>query len=156
MRFLITVLLCCAILSAPVATLGSGTLTGASNAMNPAFSVNGLFVAETSRERDDAEVNAVRLQEAELHFTAVVDPFWSANIILAVLPNEDDASACDIGVEEANIESTSMPFGLGLKLGKFFLPFGKHAPLHTHHFPFLEAPLAVSTYLGAGLTETGV
>ena len=123
--------------------------------MNPALSVNALFVGEASAERTDAEVNGVRLQEAELHLTAVVDPFWTANVIFSVLPSEDDRAAFDIVMEEGNVEAASMPFGLGLKLGKFFLPFGKHAPLHTHQYAFVESPLGVASFIGAGLTETG-
>ncbi len=50
-----------------------------------------------------------------------------------------------------------MPGGFGLRLGKDYLPFGKHVPLHTHQFPFVRAPLAIMTFLGDhGLTETGV
>jgi len=155
MRTCFIVLICTAGLLAPVAATASGTLTGASNAMNPALSVNGLFVAETSNDRDDAEVNGARLQEAELHMTAVVDPFWTANAIFSVAPREDDASSFDIIMEEGNVEATSLPWGIGLKLGKFFLPFGKHAPLHTHQYAFVESPLGVASFVGAGLTETG-
>ncbi len=147
--------LCGACLLAAPAAFASGTLTGASNAMNPALSVNGLFAAEYSDERNDAEVNGVRLQEAELHLTAVVDPFWTADVIFSVAPSDGDRSSFDILMEEGNVRATSMPWGLGLKLGKFFLPFGKHAPLHTHQYPFVESPLGVQSFIGAGLTEIG-
>jgi hypothetical protein len=155
MRTHIIILFCFIGLLTPLTAHGSGTLTGASNAMNPALSVNALFVAETSNDRDDAEVNGVRFMEAEMQFTAVVDPFWTANAIFAMEPHEDDASAFEIGVEVANIEATSLPWGVGLKLGKFFLPFGKHAPLHTHQFAFVAAPVGVVAFLGEGLSETG-
>ena len=144
-----------AVLLVPAVAAASGTLTGASNAMNPAFSVNGLFLAEISDDRDDADANGARIQEAEMHMTAVVDPFWTANVIFAVEPDAADRSSYEIGLEEGCIESTSMPWGLGLKLGKFFLPFGKHSPLHTHQFAFVEAPLAVNAFLGEGLSDTG-
>jgi hypothetical protein len=122
--------------------------------MNPALSVNGLFLGETSHERYGVEYNGIRLQEAEMHFTSVVDPFWKANIILAVHP-EDHGSEYGVCVEEANIESTSFPAGFTGTLGKFFLPFGKHARLHTHHFPFVDAPVGVDTFLGEGLSDHG-
>jgi hypothetical protein len=88
--------------------------------------------------------------------TSIVDPFWKANVIIAVEPAEGDRSAFDLGVEQASIDSRSLPWGLGLRLGKFFVPFGKHSPLHTHHFPFVEAPRAVTSFLGDGLTESGL
>lgn len=138
-----------------VVLAGSSTTSGVSNAMNPALSVNALTVADYATDNDDPAHNGIRLQEAEMHFTSIVDPFWKANVILAVFP-EDNGSSYGINVEEANIAGTSLPAGLGLKMGKFFLNFGKHARLHTHQFPFVESPLAVSTFLGAGLTEVGV
>ncbi len=133
---------------------GSSTASGISNKMNPALSVNGLFLGKTSNGRYGVEYNSIRLQEAEMHFSSVVDPFWKANVIFAVFP-EGDGSEYGIGVEEASIESTSLPVGFNAKLGKFFLPFGKHSPLHTHHFSFVDAPVGVSTFLGEGLTDCG-
>ena len=142
------------VLCPAVAQSQSSTASGVSNKMNPALSVNGLFLGTTSQERYGVEHNGIRLQEAEMHFSSVVDPFWKANVIFAVFP-EDDGTEYGIGVEEASIESTSLPIGCGAKLGKFFLPFGKHSPLHTHHFPFVDAPVAINTFLGEGLTDCG-
>jgi len=133
---------------------GSGTASGVSNKMNPALSVNGLFLGKTSQERYGVEYNSIRLQEAEMHFSSMVDPFWKANVIFAVFP-EDNGSEYGIGVEEASIESTSLPVGFNVRLGKFFIPFGKHSPLHTHHFPFTDAPVGINTFLGEGLTDCG-
>ncbi len=142
------------ILLPSVAPAGSATTTGTSNLMNPALSLNGLVVAQTSDERTDNEVNGVRLQEAELHATAIVDPFWTADIVIAVEPRAL-ADEYEVGVEVARVDATSLPYGLGLRLGKFFMPFGKHSPLHTHEFPFVESPLVVRSFLGDGFTDTG-
>jgi len=154
MRYLVFVLSLLSFLSPAAVTSGSSTASGVSNKMNPALSVNGLFLGRTSQERYGVEYNNIRLQEAEMHFSSVVDPFWKANVIIAVFP-EENGTEYGVGVEEASVESTSLPAGLGLKLGKFFLPFGKHSPLHTHHFPFVDAPVAINTYLGEGLTDCG-
>jgi hypothetical protein len=124
--------------------------------MNPAVSANGLFVAEHSDDITSGDVNGCRMQEAELQLSSVVDPFWKADIIFTFAPGfggeEDEA-----GVEQAVLESTAMPYGLGLRLGKFFLPFGKHTPLHTHQFAFVRAPAPVRAFLGDdGPTDTGI
>lgn len=142
------------ILAAGAALAGSATISGASNLMNPALSVNGLVVGQASSDNDDPAVNGVRLQEAEMHFTSVVDPFWTADVILSVAPDETNEGYL-INVEEASVQSTSLPWGLGVKLGQFFVPFGKHSPLHTHQFPFVESPVALQHTLGDGFTEVG-
>jgi len=143
------------LLFVPAAISGqSSTASGVSNKMNPALSVNGLFLAKKSQDRHGVEYNSISLQEAEMHVSSVVDPFWKANVIFSVYP-EDAGSAYGIGVEEASLESTSLPVGFNVTLGKFFVPFGKHSPLHTHHFPFVDAPVGVRTFLGEGLTDCG-
>ena len=46
---------------------------------------------------------------------------------------------------------------LSFRAGKFFTPFGKHNLLHTHSFPFIDAPLINEEILGEeGLNETGM
>ena len=121
----------------PVSWAGSGTTSGVSNLMNPALSVNGLFRADYSREDKSVAGRGVGIQEVELQFTSIVDPFWKANVIVGFEPDEADRSAFELGVEEANIMGRFLPLGLGLRLGKAFVPFGKHSPLHTHQFPHL-------------------
>ena len=161
---------------------GSSTATGISRTMNPAISVNGLFWGQVSRDFDAEAFNRIALQEAEAQFTAIVDPFWKANFTLAVHPahahvhlDEEQAEGGESGagdpeahaaeaeprgyyldVEEAYIDGRALPAGLALRLGIFYLPFGKHQPLHTHQFPFAVAPAAIQMYLGDHpLTEPG-
>jgi hypothetical protein len=143
----------------------SSTATGVSRLMNPAISLNALFLAQTSADVGEAEANRIAIQEAEMQLTSVVDPFWTADMIVAWHEEheEEDAEKHAHGaphyatdIEVARIRSTSMPAGLGLTLGKFYLPFGKHAVLHTHQFPFVAAPISVQAFLGGhGLTDVG-
>jgi len=144
----------------------SSTATGVSREFNPALSVNGLFLGQTSSDEPTAEANGIGLQEAELQFSSVVDPFWEADLILALHPahaesgdveGAHDHAGIELDLEVATLSSRNMPAGLGLVLGKFFLPFGAHVPLHTHQFPFVRAPLAIQAFLGDhALSETGV
>jgi hypothetical protein len=165
-----SLLLACAVclLAAPAAgQTASSTASGVSRALNPAISVNALFLGQVARDRDEAAYNGVDLQESEVRFTAIVDPFWKANLTFAVHPAHAHAEETEeehadeegyaLDLEEATLDGRALPAGLALRLGKFYLPFGKHAPLHTHRFPFVEAPVAVSSFLGEhGLTEAGV
>jgi hypothetical protein len=129
----------------------STTATGVSNVSNPAISVNALLLGQAAESSPEQTYNHVDLQEAEVQFTSVVDPYWKANLILAVHPA---AEGYELEVEAAYVDGTSLPAGFGLRLGKDYLPFGKHVPLHTHQFPFVDAPLAISTFLGE-LSEAG-
>ncbi len=132
---------------------GASTATGVSNLLNPAVSINALFLGETSRDIDDAEANRIDLQEAELRFTAVVDPFWQADMTVAIHPEHgheegEGGGHYAVDLEEAFVRARQLPAGLGLRLGKFYLPFGKQVPLHTHQYAFVRAPVGVTSLLG--------
>ncbi len=143
----------------------SSTLTGASRSMNPAISVNGLLRGQASRDNPTTDLNGFKIDGVEAQFSAVVDPFWSADVLIGMHPEHShgeeenaDAHGSDMVVEaeEAYLDGQSLPGGLGLKVGKFALPFGKHAPLHMHQFPFADAPVAVASFLGEHLlADTG-
>jgi hypothetical protein len=100
----------------------------------------------------------------EVQFSSVVDPFWTADLIIAMHPEhahaEEEAEAHTthfaLDVEKAIVEYRNMPRGWGLRLGKDYLGFGKQIPLHTHNFAFVKAPVGISAFVGEhGLTETG-
>ena len=103
----------------------------------------------------------------EAQFTAMVDPFWRADVTdrhaPRTRPYEEEEAERAHGVElwswmwrRPIIDGQSMPGGLGLRVGKFSLPFGKHAPLHMHQYPFADAPVAIASFLGDhGFTDTG-
>lgn len=132
----------------------SSTSTGVSRLMNPAISANGLFLGTVSRDNPDPAANGIFLQEAEVQFTSVVDPFWTADLIV-VWAQQEDSDTYDTLIETASIRNTSMPAGMGLTLGKFFLPFGKQAMLHPHQWAFVDAPLAVDEFI-PGMLDVGV
>ena len=148
-----------AAVAAEPAASGS-TITGISSLMNPAISVNALFLGETSADDDGLDANRIGLQETEMQFTSVVDPFWTADLVVAfhqeIGHDPDDEATFVADIEVARIRARSLPAGLGLVLGKEYLPFGKHAPLHTHQFAFVRAPVAVRSFLGDhALAEVG-
>lgn len=131
------------------------TATGVSREFNPAISVNALLLGRVADNVVDRAYNGVDLQEAEIQLTSIVDPDWKANLVLAIHPGHDHIDDDGHGhggytgdVEVAYVDGVNLPRGLALRLGKDYLPFGKHAPLHTHQFPFVDAPAAVRTFLG--------
>jgi len=161
-------ILCCVPASAQSG--GSTTATGTSRAFNPAISVNGLFLGMlTSRAAEEHEHEAeleeehghahqhdgpqegLQVQEVEVQLTSFVDPYLKADIVLAMHGTEG------IELEEGFVTTLGLPAGLTLKAGKFYADFGKHGPLHTHQFPFVDAPLVVTHLLGPHpLNEVGI
>ena len=132
---------------------GSSTATGFSRYFNPAISVNGLLLGTyTDQGRDDSsrEVKTgMEIQELELRFTANIDSYLHGDLTIAFEGDE-------IEIEEI-IASLLVTKNLSFRAGKFFTPFGKHNLLHTHAFPFIDAPLINEEILGEeGINEVGV
>jgi len=136
---------------------------GIFSAFNPAISVNGLFLGgyssnakRTSRISGLDFQNGFNLQEAEVQFTADVDPYWKANLIVSI---DREGS---VNVEEGYVTSEELPYDLlpsntTLKLGKFVAAFGKHNLLHAHQFPFISQPLISQAAFGdEGIKEPGL
>ena len=142
--------------------------SGAPQSMNPDTSVNILTLYKngqregaTSPEPDSGFL----LQEVEMQFLADVDPYLRASALLSVHPadtapvanaNAPADKTYEIEPEEVFLETTSIPY-LTIKAGRFHAALGRHNTLHTHAFPFIDAPLINQRLLGSdGLTEVGV
>ena len=131
---------------------------------SPEISANALFLYRNSnfhQEDLDETRNGLDVQETEIMFASAVDPYSRLSVLLAVHPEYDSSSGTLVQTwavepEELFAESDHVA-GVTLKLGKFKAAFGKHNPLHSHAFPFVDAPLANSQLLGAeGLNDAGV
>jgi len=118
-----------------------------SNLANPAIGMNALFSGMAAHNLD--QPYGLRFDEAELSLISTVDPTWtlSGNIVFA--PDGVDP-------EEVWARTTSIP-GVGLKVGKLRGTFGKHGQLHTHAFPFIEAPIVMANTIGEeGFKDAGL
>ncbi|MAF09289.1 hypothetical protein CMK11_02465 [Candidatus Poribacteria bacterium] len=144
----------------------SSTATGVSRAANPALSANVLYLVGKATRHDaldepderhaadadehGAESPGARVQEFELRMTSFVDPHVKADLTLAT------HGVSETELEEAFVTTVGLPSNLALKAGKFLGSFGKHNPLHTHRYPFIERPMAHETLFGEeGLNEVG-
>ena len=117
-----------------------------SNLANPAIGMNALFSGQGAHNLDGAY--GLQFDEAEISLISVVDPYWTftGNIVFA--PEEVDP-------EEVWVRSTNIP-SLQLKLGKLRGTFGKHGLLHTHAFPFVQAPIVMANTIGEeGFKDAG-
>jgi hypothetical protein len=59
-------------------------------------------------------------------------------------------------VEEAAIQTTSLPWNLTLKGGRFFGEFGRLSYIHDHELPFVNRPLVLDRNIGGESKTDGV
>jgi hypothetical protein len=82
------------------------------------------------------------VQEVELAFSAVVDPYFKGEVYLTI-PN-----LRGIEVEEAFATTTSLPWNLQAKMGSFRSAFGRQNGQHLHVQDFTRRPLVNAAFLG--------
>src|SRR6266849_171715 len=134
---------------------------GGKNYMN--ISLDGLFALAGSSARDldhievgdhDPQQRGFNARNIELAFDGAVDPYFEgfANIVFKL----DNDNQTDVEVEEAFMQTTSLPFNLQLKAGQFFAAFGRLNPTHPHTWDFVDTPLVNGLFLGPdGLRGVG-
>src|SRR5205809_1675409 len=137
------------------------TIGGGRNYMN--ISLDGLFALAYSSARDldhievgdhDPQQRGFNARNIELAFDGAVDPYFEgfANIVFKL--NNDNET--EVEVEEAFMQTTSLPFNLQLKAGQFFAAFGRLNPVHPHAWEFVDTPLVNGLFLGPdGLRGVG-
>jgi hypothetical protein len=93
----------------------------------------------------------ITVQEAEVGFQSVVDPYFRADVFLTI-PNLQG-----LEVEEAFVTTTALPLDLQLKAGIFRSAFGRQNGQHLHVQDFTRRPLVNAAYLGTdGFRAPGV
>ncbi|MDD2708399.1 MAG: hypothetical protein PHV34_10345 [Verrucomicrobiae bacterium] len=61
-----------------------------------------------------------------------------------------------LGLEEAAIETLSLPYGLKVKGGQFFADFTRMGKVHPHDRPFVDGPRSVDTIIGGETQARGL
>ena len=137
------------------------TIGGGKAYMN--ISLDGLFALAYSSARDlhnievgdhDPQQRGFNARNTELAFDGAVDPYFEgfANIVFKL----DNDNETEVEVEEAFMQTTSLPFNLQLKGGQFFAAFGRLNPTHPHTWDFVDTPLVNGLFLGPdGLRGVG-
>jgi hypothetical protein len=137
------------------------TIGGGKNYMN--ISLDGLFALAYSSAADlhnievgdhDPQQRGFNARNTELAFDGAVDPYFEgfANIVFKL----DNDNETEVEVEEAFMQTTSLPYNLQLKAGQFFAAFGRLNPTHPHTWDFVDTPLVNGLFLGPdGLRGVG-
>ncbi|MBI1839346.1 MAG: hypothetical protein HYR88_00645 [Verrucomicrobia bacterium] len=95
------------------------------------------------------------LRTVELNLEATVDPFARA---YGVINGAADARTGEttLGVEEAALVTTSLPWNLTAQAGRFFADFGRLSSVHDHDLPFVFRPLVLDSYIGGESRTDGI
>lgn len=90
------------------------------------------------------------LDSAELFIFAPVDPYFN---LYANIPADENGAT----VEEAYFVTTSLPYGLQVKGGRFKSGFSRINSQHPHAWDFIDTPLVYRAFLGnEGMNDNGV
>jgi hypothetical protein len=123
----------------------SGGQQGA-NVFNPAIAV--ILDVAAARFSDvpdelgghDPSHNGFNLQQVELSFESNVDPYFAFHTFIVF----KDA----VEVEEAVATTTSLPYNLQLRAGRFLNRFGRLNATHPHSWDFADQPLVIGKFFG--------
>src|SRR5262249_59074154 len=83
----------------------------------------------------------ITLQELELAFQSIVDPYFRADVFLTI------PHLSGLEVEEAFLTTTSLP-ALQVKAGAFRSAFGRQNGIHLHVHDLVERPFVNAPSLG--------
>jgi hypothetical protein len=151
-----------AVAQQPVPAAGSASSAAA---FNPAISaiLSGNFV-NASRDPESWRIagfmpsggevgpgeRSFNLGESEIALSSNVDPYFSANLIAALTPENE------VEVEEAYFRTLALPSGFTAKGGRFFSGFGYLNEVHAHAWDFADQPLVYQALFGNQYRQNGL
>ena len=145
------------------AAVQASSKPSSSNALNPDISL--ILTGTLANRSQDSNYHITGFQagggvgpgsrgfslgESELGVYANVDDKFYGGLNLS-LSNNNTAS-----VEEAFIQTTTLPYGLTLKAGRYFSGIGYLNEQHAHTWDFVDNPLAYQAFLGNQFGDDGV
>ena len=117
----------------------------APSALNPAI---GMAIDATAEQRNKTGGN-FNFRSAEIGVSASIDPYARGYAFF-------NGSGDGVEVEEAAMVTTSLPWNLQARGGRFFADFGRLAKLHPHEYAFVNTPLSLERMVGGESQADGV
>lgn len=93
----------------------------------------------------DPKKRGFTVQNVELVFTGAVDPYFTAQTNLVALIEDGETV---VELEEAWLQTSSLPAGLQARAGLMYMPFGRHNPTHPHTWDFVDVPVVNGRIMG--------
>jgi hypothetical protein len=116
------------------------------NIFNPAIG----FVLDMALQDTKAQKSNFDFRSAELNLSASVDPFVN---LYAVITSTGSGG---LNVEEAAFMTTSLPYNLTVRGGRFFANFGRFPHWHDHELPFVNRTPSLDTFIGGESQADGL
>jgi hypothetical protein len=113
--------------------------------LNPAI---GMAIDATAEHRARAGGD-FNFRAAEVGIAASIDPYARAYAFIT-------GSKEGVEVEEAAMVTTSLPWNLQARAGRFFADFGRLAKFHPHEYAFVNTPLSLERIVGGESQADGV
>lgn len=98
---------------------------------------------------DSNDKASFQLRAAELSIEAPCDPYLKGWAVV-------NGSNAGVEVEEAALETTSLPYNLTARGGRLFAAFGRLAHFHGHELPVVERPNSLNSYIGSETQGDGL
>jgi hypothetical protein len=117
----------------------------APSVLNPAIGMAFDAVAEQSNKAG----GNFDFRSAEVGISASIDPYARGYAFFT-------GSNHGVEVEEAAMVTTSLPWNLQARGGRFFADFGRLAKLHPHEYAFVNTPLSLERMVGGESQADGV
>jgi hypothetical protein len=102
----------------------------------------------------DPNQRGITVQGVEMDLRGAVDPYFrgNANILFSI----DGGGESFLELEEAWLETISLPANLQVRAGQYLTEFGRINTQHPHAWSFVDTPLVNGRFLGAdGLRNPG-
>ncbi len=123
----------------------SGQGTYNASAFNPAMGL----VLDAVASNTTAKSGSFDFRSAELNLMAAVDPFANLYAVINGTPDGVD-------VEEAAFMTTSLPYNMTIRGGRFFANFGRFSHWHDHELPFVNRLKSLDSFIGGESRSEGV
>lgn len=129
-----------------------------SGLFNPDISAAVDFITSYSQKANNVNFTP---RDVELMVQSNVDQYAKAYIVFNAETELDPTAKSDLfnesslGVEEAAIQTTSLPWGLEIKGGQFFADFTRLGKVHSHDLPFVDRPRSLDQILGGEAKARG-
>jgi len=104
----------------------------------------------TLPEETDPGKEGFSLAETELIISGNIDDKFFGRFTTALTPENE------IEIEEAFIQTLSLPAGLGVQFGRFYSEIGYLNKKHAHQWDFVDQPLVYRAYLGNQYNDDGI
>jgi len=123
-------------LEARIQKLETAPANASLSSFNPAIgmALDSVVTDQNSRAKFD-------FRAAELNLESAVDPFLKAWAVIT-------GSNGGVNVEEAAVQTTALPYGLTVRAGRVFAPFGRFSAWHDHELPMVYRPNSLASYVG--------